>query len=250
MEQQIQNAVNWIKGQEIDGCLTGSCLLGYFEGQDIDIFTYNEAAFTKLLYSMYHNPLFLLIEPIEKWKFKDWTESSYKGSLKKLGLVTIKFKYNMCVDVNIIYKEKNHSIFDVLSNFDLDIICVGYDLKTKKTLDLSEHLPDKTATWNKWNRAFYNPNIWNLGRVLRQFERVVKYYKRGYNTDLLALKYKSILTEMLEYENIFSSEKMDEKVALVKKNSEILIKILDKWLETHILTDTESDLLKQAIRDL
>ena len=55
---------------------------------------------------------------------------------------------------------------------------------------------------------------------------------------------------MLEYENIFSSEKMDEKVALVKKNSEILIKILDKWLETHILTDTESDLLKQAVRDL
>ena len=85
---------------------------------------------------------------------------------------------------------------------------------------------------------------------MRQFERVVKYYKRGYNTDLLALKYKDILTEMLEYENIFSSEKMDEKVALVKKNSEILIKILDKWLETHILTDTESGLLKQAVRDL
>ena len=252
MKTQIDNAIVWLKEQDIEGCITGSALLEYFPGanQDVDVFTYNEAAFTKLIFSMYHNPLFLLVEPLEQWKFKDWTENPYKGSLKKLGLISIKFKYNMSIDVNVIFKEKNHTIFDVLSTFDIDIIAKGYDLKTKKTLDLSENNGEKVATWNKWNKQFYNPNIWAVSRILRQFERVIKYHKRGYNTDAVAVKYKEILEEMLVYENIFSSEKVDEKVASVKTNSKILIKILDNWLVTHTITDTELELIKETIKKL
>jgi hypothetical protein len=250
MKEQVDNAITWIKSQEIEGCLTGSCLLDYFEGQDIDVFAYNEAAFTKLIFSMYFNPMFLLIDPIEQWKFKDWTETTYKGSLKKLGLITIKFKYNMCVDVNIIFKERNNTIFDVLANFDLDIIAKGYDLKSKKVLDLCENRNGKKATWNRWNKQFYNPNIWAISRVLRQFERVIKYHKRGYDTDEVVLKYKEILTQMLEYENIFNSTKMDEKVMSVKTNSLILIKIFDKWLDTHEISDTEIKLMKETIKTL
>lgn len=249
MKTQIDNAITYLKTLEINGCLTGSALLDYFpdSNQDIDIFTYDEAAFTKLIFTLYHNPMFLLIEPMEQWKFKDWTENPYKGSLKKLGLISIKFKYNMSVDVNIIFKEKNHTIFDVLSTFDLDIIAVGYDLKTKKTLDLSEH-NGKIASWNKWNKSFYTPNIWAVSRILRQFERVIKYHNRDYNTDAVTLKYIEILQSMLDYENIFSSEKVDEKVESVKTNSKILIKILNKWLETHIMTELELELIKKTIK--
>lgn len=250
MKEQINNALAWLKTQEIDGCITGSCLLDYFEGQDIDIFAYNEAAFTKLLYSMYHNPKFLLTDPLEKWKFKDWTENPFKGSLKKLGLITIKFTYNTCVEVNIIYKQRNQSIFDVLSSFDIDIICMGYDLKSKKILDLSENKSTKVATWNKWNKLFYDPNIWAISRILRQFERVIKYHKRGYNTDLIALKYKELLEGMLSYENIFSSESLDEKINIVKTNSKILIAIIDKWLETHSISDEGIIILRDTIKKL
>ena len=247
MKNQMNNAISYLKEQDINGCITGSCMLKYFEGADVDIFTYDEAAFTKLIFTLYHNPMFLLIEPMEKWKFEDWTTNPYKGSLKKLGLISIKFKYNMSIDVNIVFKEKNHTIFDVLSTFDMDIISIGYDLKTKKTLDLSEHIEGK-ATWNKWNKSFYNPNIWAVSRILRQFERVVKYYNRGYNTDEITLKYKEILQSMLDYENIFSSIKVNEKVESVKTNSKILIKILDKWLETHLLTEEELELIKATIK--
>ena len=55
---------------------------------------------------------------------------------------------------------------------------------------------------------------------------------------------------MLVYENIFSSEKVDEKVASVKTNSKILIKILDNWLLTHSITDTELELIKETIKKL
>jgi len=250
MEKQMENAIAFLKEQDINGCITGSCMLQYFEGADVDVFTYDEAAFTKLLFTLYHNKMFLLIDPIEKWKFKDWTETTYKASLKKLGLITIKFKYNMSIDVNIIFKERNHTIFDVLSNFDLDIIAKGYDLKSKKVLDLCENREHKVATWNKWNKQFYNPNIWAISRILRQFERVIKYYKRGYNTDDVVIKYKEILTEMLEYENIFNSTKMDEKVMSVKTNSVILLKIFDKWLATHEISDIEIELIKETIKNL
>lgn len=250
MKEQLENAIKLIKNLEgIDGCITGSALLDYFPNskQDVDVFVYSEAAFTKLLYTLKFHPMFLIIDPIEKWKADDWCDSSYKGSIKKIGLVTIKFVYNMSIDVNIIFKEKNHSIFDVLSTFDLDIISVGYDLKSKKTLDLSEG-NGKLASWNKWNKSFYNPNIWAVSRILRQFERVVKYWKRGYNTDEVAIKYKEILQSMLEYENIFNSEKVDEKVQSVQKNSKILIKIIDNWLTQHKISETELELLRETIK--
>jgi hypothetical protein len=155
----------------------------------------------------------------------------------------------MAIDVNIIFKEKNHSIFDVLSTFDLDIIAVGYDLKSKKTLNLSEGR-EGIATWNKWNRSFYNTNIWAVSRILRQLERCFKYHKRGYNTDEAVLKYKEILNDMLEYENIFNSQKVDEKVESVKKNSKILIKIIDLWLLNHTISETELELLRETIKQL
>jgi hypothetical protein len=250
MKEHFDKLITFLKEQDINGCITGSCLLEYFDGADVDVFTYDEAAFTKMIYSLYHNKMFLLLDPMEQWKFKDWTENPHRGSLKKLGLISIKFKYNMLIDVNIIFKEKNHSIFDVLSSFDMDIISVGYDLKTKKTLDLSENNGKKIATWNKWNKSFYNPNIWAVSRILRQFSRVIKYHKRGYNTDDMTRKYIEILEGMIEYENIFSSDKMDEKVANVKTNSKILITILKQWLETHSITDEEVKLIESTIKNL
>lgn len=251
MKEQFNNALEWVKSNEINGCITGSCMLGYMEGQsqDIDVFAYDENAFTKMIYAMYHNPMFLLLEPMEKWKFKDWTENPYKGSIKKLGLISIKFKYNMCIDVNVIFKEHKTSIFDVLASFDMDIIAKGYDLKTKKVLDLSEGR-EGIATWNKWNKQFYNANIWSINSLLRQFERIIKYHNRGYNTDEVTLKYREILLSMMEYENIFNSNKVDEQIENIKLNGNILIKILDKWLETHSLTETEQELLTKTIKEL
>ena len=138
MKEIINEAVDWIKCQDVKGCITGSCLLDYFEGQDIDVFVYDEASFTKMLYCMHFNPMFQLLEPIEQWKFKEWTNSK-KSSLHKLGLVTLKFKYNLAVDVNVIYKMKDTNLFNVVSSFDMDIICKGYDIQTKQELSLSQN---------------------------------------------------------------------------------------------------------------
>ena len=252
MKEQQQKAIEYLKTLDIEGCITGSCLLDYFEGSDIDVFCYSEASFTKLLYTLHFNPLFTTLDKIEQWKFKDWTESSYKGSLKKLGLITIKMYFNTCIPVNIIFKEKNHTAFDVLQSFDMDIICKAYDIKTKQILDLTNGSTEtKIASFNKWNSTFYSPSLWAVSRVLRQFGRTIKYYRRSYNTNPMVLKYIELLKGMLEYENIFtSSEKMDEKMLSIKTNAPILIKILQQWLETHEISDTELELIEKTIKNL
>ena len=53
MKEQINNALTFLKEQDIDACITGSVMLDYFEGQDIDVFCYSESSMTKLLYTLY-----------------------------------------------------------------------------------------------------------------------------------------------------------------------------------------------------
>lgn len=249
MEQQILNAVEWLKSQDIKGCITGSCLLGYFDGQDVDLFVYDEKSFNKILFAMYYNPLFTILDPLEKWKFEQYINKEGAG-YKKLGLVTIKFYYNTCVPVNIILKKNNSNIFEILSSFDMDIISKGYDIQTKKYLDLSENLPDKQATWNKWNNAFYNPEIWQVSRLLRQLQRVFKYHDRGYNTDALVIKYLELIDGILEYQSIFNSVNYNDKLDTLKLQLETVKEFCTTWLATHSIDEEELELLSKIIKTI
>lgn len=249
MKEQVENALEWCFNQEVAACVTGSSLLGYFEDQDIDMFAYNIPAFNQLLFAMVHDPMFIIADPKEQWKLDKWTNCTDYYKELTYGMVSIKFKYNTCVDINLIYKSKSNNVFDVLKSFDMDIICKGYDLSSKRYLDLTSK-NGKIADWNRWNNKFTEINAWSISRLLRQFKRVIKYHDRGYNTDLVCLKYKDIMQEMLTYVDIWKSEKTREKVSSVKHKAKILIKIFNKWLEVHTLTEEELLLLDQTIKEL
>jgi len=249
MKEQIQDVIKWIKLQPIKGCITGSCLLDYFEGQDVDIFVYDEKSFNKILFAMHHNDMFTILDPLEKWKFEQYINKN-QDNFYKFGLVTIKFTYNTCVPVNIILKKNCKNIFSVMSSFDMDIISKGFDIETQQYLDLSEKNKDKVATWNKWNSAFYSTEIWQISRILRQLERCFKYHRRGYNTDPLVKKYIELIDKLQEYNNIFSSENFDNKLKVTKENTVIIKKICQVWLETHKITDEEIELLKVKLKEI
>jgi len=249
MKEQVNNAIEWLKQQPIKGCITGSCLLDYFEGQDVDIFTYDEKSFIKLLFAMHHNPMFNILDPLEKWKFERYINVN-DSTLNKLGLITIKFTYNTCIDINIVLKKNCQDIFSVLSSFDIDIICKGYDIETNQYLDLSQNLPDNQVTWNKWNTAYYSHEIWKISRILRQLERCFKYYKRGYNTDLVVLKYIELIGRIEEFQSCFNSENFNDKLKITKSNILIVKQICELWLEDHTITDEQIELLKQKINEI
>lgn len=246
MKEQIDSAVEYLKTQNIEGCITGSALLDYFEGQDIDVFVYNEQSFNKLLFALHYNPMFQLLEPIEKWKFDDYVNSG-KSSIKKFGLISVKFKYNLAVDVNVVFKKTCTDAFSVISSFDLNIICKAFDIRSKQTLDLTGNT-GKVAYWNKWNVNYYETDIWGTARLLRQLERCFKYHKRGYNTDNLVNKYIEIIGKVSEYEVIFNSDDFKTRVDIFKGNLDIVKQICEKWLETHEINEEALAILKEKTK--
>lgn len=249
MKEQIDNAIEWIKEQPIKGCITGSSLLEYFEDQDVDVFTYDEKSFQKMLFAMHHSDKFTIMDPLENWKFQQYIDKN-ESSFFKFGMITIKFTYNTCIPINVIFKKRAKDIFSVLSSFDLDIICKGYDIETKQFLDLSENLPDKKATWNKWNTTYYSNEVWAMGRLLRQLSRCFKYHKRGYDTDLLVIKYLEILDRLEKFESIFASESFNDKLSITKENTIIIKQICEVWLETHEINEAQLELLEIKTKEI
>lgn len=248
MKEHIDYVIEYLKKQPIKGCITGSCLLGYFENQDVDLFVYDEKSFTKILFNLYYNNNFLILDPLEKWKLDQYLNKEHGKA--SFGITTIKFVYNTCIPVNVIFKKGCINAFSVLASFDMDIICKAYDIETRQYLDLSEHLPNKQATWNKWNTNFYDPELWQIGRILRQLERVIKYHKRGYNTDAVCIKYIELIDEVQKFQNIFNSNNFSEKLAIRKNNTKIVKQICEVWLKTHEISDEQLELLKEKIKEI
>jgi hypothetical protein len=249
MKEQIDFVVNWIKSQPIRGCITGSCLLNYFEGQDIDVFVYDEKAFATLFYAMYYNEDFQVLDPLERLKVDMYLTKVKENTVNKFGLMTIKFTYNTCVDVNIVLKKNCDNVFSVISTFDLDIIAKGFDIQTKQYLDLSKN-NGLIVDWNRWNSAYYTPNIWTATKLLRQIKRCFKYHDRGYNTDLVIKKYISLIDELVEYETLSSQLSVEQKVNNIKSNALIVKKICEVWLQTHKITEEELELLDVKMKEL
>jgi hypothetical protein len=159
--------------------------------------------------------------------------------------------YNTCVTVNVVFKEKANNIFSVLSSFDIDVICKGFDIKSKQYLDLTNNSTEtKIVSWNKWNTKFQTDEVWNIERILRQFERVIKYYKRGYNTDNVALKYIELVNFIEEYESIFNSENFEERLKEIKIRCSLLKQIIIKWLDIHEITEVELELIKKVSKEI
>lgn len=249
MEEQINNAIEILKQQNINGCITGSCMLGYYPdwNQDIDLFVYDKSSFNKLLFFCLYNPMFTILDELEQNKFDEYIDDD-KSSLESLGLITIKFKYNLCIDVNIIYKKFHKNIYDVISNFDLDLIAQGYDIKTKQYLSLRQST-GMEGTWNRHNMVFYEKanKFWSIKRLLRQFERVVKYTKRGYNLDSVTDKYIEIVENALNTKNIYKTEKGTIYHNGTMEEFEIVHKILNVWKQKKEMSEESLKKLKTII---
>jgi len=241
MKEHFESAIDLLKKQQINGCITGSCMLEFNENwnQDIDLFVYDKASFTKILWFMYYNPMFNILDPLENHKFKDFVDND-KSSLEQLGLITIKFKYNLLIDVNVIFKKFHKTCFDVISNFDLDLTATAYDIKTGKTISLRE-TTGLEGTWNKWNPTMYQTEFWSTKRILRQFSRVVKYTERGYNLSSVTSKYISIVEEIISQENFYKSDKGKKYFDDSIEQFEQVLKILKEWEKT--LKMSPADLL-------
>ncbi len=251
MKEQFNKALEWAMNRDVKGCVTGSSLLEYFEGSDIDIFCYDQSSFIKLFYEMYHDPMFTILDKLEIWKSQQIMSRNEFFNKHHTGITSLKFTYNTCININIVLKKDYDNIFAVLSSFDMNIICKGYDLQAKKFLDLTEGSTEtKIVDYNRWNPGFASTEIWKISRILRQLERCFKYHKRGYNTDAVVLKYIELIDGIQEFESIFNSENFNDKLKVTKHNTLVLKQICQKWLETHEISEEALGILQEKIKEI
>lgn len=194
---------------------------------------------------MYYDKRFTVLDKLEEHKLLEYINTN-KSSYDTIGLITIKFYYNLSVPVNIILKKSQRNLFDVISNFDIDLIAVGYDIKTGKTLNLRESV-GKNVTWNRWNKSFYQIDFWSTKRLLRQFQRIIKYTDRGYNLNEVTDKYISILKEIIKIENFYHTEKgktyFNENIEQFKK----VLAILKVYRKEGVISKESLDVLNTLI---
>lgn len=247
-KEKIEMAIEVVKNMPINGCITGSCWLPGFDPDawgstpDVDVFVYSEGDLMKAIdYAMYE----LKMKPgtgtdrsekQERWKLDRLQQN---GINYKLGITTYKFWCDGVI-VNFTYKMTKVSgrwvpivnAPSVLASFDMSIVMQAYDIKSRVMFDLRpDNVPLTTAVPNPLRDN--DCVMWTVAKWVRQFDRVVKYYNRGYDTRPMARFYLDMIDECIEAGCLFDSE--ESQVAFTNFSEEFLEKraIIADWLEEH-----------------
>lgn len=245
---KIDMAIKVVKSMPINGCITGSVWLPGFDPDtwggtpDIDVFVYSEEDLIRAIdYSMFE----LKMKPgtgtdrsekQELWKI----DRLFKSGLNyKIGITTYKFNCDGII-LNFTYKmTKQHGrwipITDapgVLKSFDMSIVLQAYDIQSRIMYDLRPDYVLPTV-------AIPNPMrdhdcvMWTVSKWVRQFDRVVKYWNRGFDTRPMARFYLKMIDECIEAGCLFDSE--ESQAAFTSFSEEFLAKraVIADWLEEH-----------------
>lgn len=240
----MNETIDLLKELPINGCITGSSMIDgdydNWENQpDIDLFVYARPQLqyaANLLIQVYG------FEPLnagEQWKINRLNNYDRK---KKMPVETLKVTKDNII-VNISYKENKTNIFDVLASFDMSIIMVGYDIKKHVLLDLrcgwtNMVREDKENRWSpSINVAYPNPlrdqdvDMYDVQKWVRQFDRVIKYWNRGYDTRPMARFYIYLIDGVLKKGQLFSTEKGEMAFNAFVETYEPLKQKMEDWLK-------------------
>lgn len=245
-KEKIDVLIDVVKTMPIDGCITGSCFLPTFDPDgwdtepDVDVFVYNEIqlarAITLAQYVLGMQPGkgTERSEMQEEWKINRFLTD---GKNNRIHITTETF-YCEGVMLNFTYKEMKardkwipcSSVESVLRSFDMSIVMQGYDINTHTFHDLRCSDP-MIAVPNPLRR--HDCMSWTVRKWIRQFDRVVKYYNRGFDTRPLAEFYLDMIDKCISMGCIFDSEESQE--AFKEFSQEFIDKRTDieAWLNEH-----------------
>lgn len=226
LKEGIKEVIGLLKDSHINGCITGSSMLDadfdmWEEAPDIDLFVYTDTALLSAANWLMFAHGFMPASDGEKWKYDRLNEH---GIQRNSALSSLKVKKDVNGDgdiiVNIVYKKGKSTVFDVLASFDMSIIMVGYDIRTKVTIDLrvgwNGMVDDPDHKWStspmiavpnpirKQDVDMYGTEMW-----VRQWSRVVKYWNRGYDTRPMAKFYIRLIDGVIAKGQLFASEKSE-----------------------------------------
>lgn len=235
--KKIKATVEMLKGTDIIGCITGSCLLeadmDHWESKpDIDVFVYNTES---LVYTVSELVWRLGFEPgkgteesrrQEKWKF----DRLRQGRMNvKAPVNTHSLEFDGTV-VNVTYKKGMTNMLQVLGSFDMDLIMHGYDIELGKQMDFVP-ADAKVAHINPYRRVRHD--LWDTAHWLRQWDRVIKYWNRGYDTRPVAHAYLGMIDDTLAVASVFKSENAVAAYEKFAKEFEETKAKIQAWISEH-----------------
>ena len=119
----------------------------------------------------------------EKTKYK-WLLESKKNNGYDSTLQTIKLHDSDGVIVNVSSRKGCRNVAQVVENFDMTIIMKGVDIRNGYTYDATKMFSgdDRLAMPNPLKIQVEDVSMWDVARWVRQNDRVLKYWNRGYDT--------------------------------------------------------------------
>ena len=246
---EIDDMVGRLAATDIDGCITGSCLTGgdfdsWLTKPDVDVFTYSPYAMVHALDVLeYKLGLVpggegIMSERGEGWKL-DKVRISGRGSH---DLATVKMTDGI-VTVNVSNRKWERSAMDVIARFDMSIVLKAIDIPSGSEIDftgvaaksdvarvIGHHGGDPNVAVPNPFRTF-DGTTWNASKWLRQWDRVIKYWNRGFDTLPMARFYSNMIKEVIEGGSLFKTEASKQAYQeFVDEFSELGMKI-DEWIK-------------------
>ena len=121
----------------------------------------------------------------------------------------------------------------IIESFDMNLTMIAYDIRHKKTIDLRDScgMSKRVGVPNPYRDWDVTP--WKLKMWLRQWNRVIKYWNRGFDTRPMARFYLGKLDEVLAMPNLFPANDEEEKSAweVATEGLEEMRDTISKWLE-------------------
>lgn len=219
---KIRYWINELKREDINGYITGSCLLDadfntWTSKPDIDVFVPSDRELIKLVTLLQYKHGFKLgsmdtdISRTQEEKKMQWVlqGKQNKKGFTSTSLATIKVNKNDVI-INISTKYGQRCLAAVLCDFDMSIIMQGWDIKAGVGLDLRKQWTDSTMVAVPNPLRIVNDDMIQTAYFVRQFDRVIKYWDRGYDTRAVAKHDLDLIDAVLAKGNIWTSEASQE----------------------------------------
>lgn len=242
INEKVDNTIHMLLHSDINGCIAGSSMIGanfdeWDEAPDVDVFVYSEHWLTNAVTWLLDNG-WTIYSPGDEWKYNRCLD---RGMAYKQPVNTLKVIRDGLI-VNVSYKKEKRKLADVLASFDMSIIMIGVDIRTGVVLDLrcgggmSTMKPDLMVLPQASGVAVPNPlrkqdtDMYGTEMWVRQFNRVIKYWNRGYDTRPMARFYIKLIDETIDKGQLFSTQKSEAAFSEFKGMFEPLREQMVEWL--------------------
>lgn len=245
LTEHINKTIEEIKkNKDINGYITGSCLLPcdfdtWTQAPDIDIFVPNDREMVHAVDVLRYKYGFKLgeedhnMKPEREAKKLQWLMQGKqnKKGLTSTALSTVKLHNEDGVIVNISNKYGQRCLAAVLTDFDMSIIMKGWDIQAGVGLDLTTQWSDNPMVAIPNPLRVVTDDMVKTAYFVRQFDRVIKYWDRGFDTRAVAKHDLKLIEQTMNVGNIWSSEASQEffdKFAAEFKETK---KRIEDWLK-------------------